>query len=89
MPEGEVFLGVRPEDLLISAQKSNTSVFEADVYVVEPMGPTVMVDLRTGEQALKSIISSTTGLVAGNKVWVGFEDDKIHIFDENTEVALS
>ena len=87
--DGEVFLGVRPEDLLISQQPSNISVFEAEVYVVEPMGPTVMVDLRIDEYALKSVTSSTATLAAGDKVWIGFQPDKIHIFDAKTEEALA
>ncbi len=89
IPEGEIFLGVRPEDILLSAQRSGSSVFEADVYVVEPMGPTVMVDIRTGDHTLKSIISATVGIAAGSRVWVGFQPEKIHIFDSKTEMALS
>ncbi len=87
--EGEVLLGVRPEDLLISQQASNISVFEAEVYVVEPMGPSVMVDFRIDESALKSVTSSKLALAAGDKVWIGFQPEKIHIFDAKTEEALA
>ncbi|HIQ30458.1 MAG TPA: ABC transporter ATP-binding protein [Candidatus Caldiarchaeum subterraneum] len=81
---GEVYIGVRPEDILLSTSSSGDSVFESEIYVVEPMGANMIIDLKLGGDIIKAVIPSTTGFYAGTRVWVGFRRDKIHIFDAKT-----
>jgi len=84
----EVLLGVRPEDLHIYPTHTPDSVFEADVYVVEPMGPNMVVDLKIGDYLLKSVTPSLLHLSTGQRIWVGFSPDRIHLFDAKGETAI-
>ena len=85
----KVIIGFRPEHMIVSDEKVPNSVFQADLYVVEPMGSSFIVDLRAGEYLIKAIVPPTTKLPPpGEKVWAGFPPDKLHIFDAKTEKAL-
>ena len=85
----EVSMGIRPEDLEISKERDSESVLQAEVYVVESMGPNVLVDLRMGEQSLKCICGSSTGVRGGERVWIGFKDSSVHLFDAQSEEAIA
>ena len=85
----EVSIGIRPEDLEISKERDSESVLQAEVYVVESMGPNVLVDLRMGEQSLKCICGSSTGVRGGERVWIGFKDSSVHLFDAQSEEAIA
>jgi ABC-type sugar transport system ATPase subunit len=73
----------------LSMDRTPDSVFQADVYVVEPMGSSYIVDLKAGEYLLKAITPAVTRLPPiGGKVWAGFMLEKIHIFDAKTERTI-
>ncbi|MCD6421654.1 MAG: hypothetical protein J7L17_04530 [Thaumarchaeota archaeon] len=75
--------------MILSIEKQPESVFQADVYVIEPMGSNYIVDLKAGEYLLKAIVPITTKLPGlGGKVWVGFIPEKTHLFDAKTEMAI-
>jgi multiple sugar transport system ATP-binding protein len=84
----EVVLGVRPEDTLLQADGPRGDAVEAEVYVLEPLGSHIIVDLKIGENMFKA--ESPEGLLAniGDKVWVSFRRNKLHIFDKKTEKAI-
>ncbi len=83
----EAFLGVRPEDIRITLEKAGSSVFQSEVYVVEHQGANLVVDLKIDSEIIKAI-TSPLPLQIGQKVWVGFEESKIHIYDGKTERLL-
>src|SRR5438445_6149982 len=85
----EVSIGIRPEDLEISKERDSESVLQAEVYVVESMGPNVLVDLRMGEQSLKCICGSSTGVRGGERVWIGFKDSSVRLFDAQSEEVIT
>ena len=85
----EVMIGFRPEHMLLSREKQANSVFQADVYVIEPMGSRIIVDLKAGEYLLKAVAPPTAEIPPpGQKVWVGFPVERLHVFDAKTEVTL-
>lgn len=85
----KVVLGFRPEDVSLSMEETPESVFQADLYVVEPMGSYIIVDLKIRGYLLKAVISPTEKLPSiGEKVWVSFHPDKLHIFDSKTEQLI-
>jgi len=84
-----VVIGFRPEHMILSKDKIPDAIFQADLYVIEPMGSNLIVDLRAGEYLLKAVVPPTVELPPlGEKVWVGFSIDRIHLFDAKTELAL-
>ena len=85
----EVMIGFRPEHMLLSREKQANSVFQADVYVIEPMGSRIIVDLKAGDYLLKAVTPPTAEIPPpGQKVWVGFPAERLHVFDSKTEVTL-
>ncbi|MBP1910911.1 tungstate ABC transporter ATP-binding protein WtpC [Thermococcus stetteri] len=84
---GRVRVGVRPEDIVLSAEPLKSSMrntFEAVVEGVEELGPLVRVRLRAGNTELSAFITRSSvfelGLEAGKKVWVGFKASAVHVF---------
>jgi len=85
----KVVIGFRPEHMVVSEEKGPNSVFQADLYVIEPMGSNFIVDLRVGQYLIKAIVPPTVKLPPlGEKVWAGFPAERLHIFDAKTEKAL-
>ena len=82
-----VQVGVHAEDLRISLDKMGGQEFQSEVYIVEPTGPNVVVDLKAGEIILKAV-SILTNLKLGDKLWVSFPAEKMHIYDAKTEQIL-
>jgi multiple sugar transport system ATP-binding protein len=82
----ELVIGVRPEDISILREKHSVNAIQAEVYAMEPLGKEVIVDLKVGDDLLKSISSylECSDLKIGDKVWLMFDETKIHIFDKKT-----
>ncbi len=83
-----VLLGVRPEDLRISLPKEQFSIFQSEVYVLEPLGPQNVVDLKLGGTILKAVTPSSLKLDIGQSLWVGWDPATIHIFDSTSGQLL-
>jgi len=84
---GKVRVGIRPEDIVISARPLRSSIrntFEAVVEGVEELGPLVRVRLKAGGMELSAFVTRSSvfelGLETGKKVWVGFKASAIHVF---------
>jgi len=84
----DVTLGVRPEDFLLSPTKTADSIFEAEIYVVEPLGANTVVDLKIGSEMLKIVTSGNFKGSVGQKLWVGFPDESVHVFDTSSGRAI-
>ena len=85
---GEVALGVRPEDTVVQEDRPRGEAVEAEVYVLEPLGAQIVVDLKIGENILKAETHEGFAASVGDKVWVSFRRNKLHIFDKKTEKVI-
>ncbi len=83
----EVYLGIHPEDLKISTSPTAETIFEADVYLVEPVGANILVDIKVDGSIFKAISPPLT-LNLGQKVYASFPDSKAHVFDAKTEQLI-
>ncbi|MFA6948439.1 MAG: sn-glycerol-3-phosphate ABC transporter ATP-binding protein UgpC [Eubacteriales bacterium] len=84
----EVIAGIRPECLHDDPQYLSTyadATFEADIEVTELMGAEIYQYLVCEEQNLISRVSSRSTARAGDHVKVAVENNRIHIFDKDTE----
>jgi len=61
---------------------------EATVVHIEPLGKESNVHLEAGGNPLVAIRSSTQDLRVGDKVWLSFDEEKIHVFDQKSGEAL-
>jgi multiple sugar transport system ATP-binding protein len=80
-------LGVRPEAVKITQQKSETR-FEAEVLFVEHFGSMNIVNLQKGKRIFKARTNPIEKIAAGTKVWAEFEDARIMFFDEATGASI-
>lgn len=83
----ELMLGVRPEDILVRGE-GLSGAFEAEAYAMEPLGRDVIVNLRLNDIIIKMMTTPAFRAGIGERVWVGFDLDKMHLFDMKTEEAI-
>jgi multiple sugar transport system ATP-binding protein len=76
----------RPEDLAIV--ESDRDAIQADIYVVEPIGESTIVDLKIGRYLAKARAPAGFKKEIGEKVFVRIAGDQIHLFDKRNEKAL-
>lgn len=86
----DVLLGVRPHDLVVSAQADGSQglSLSGTVSVVEPLGPETLVHLDIGGA---SVIASAPGKIipkAGEHVTVSALAGSLYLFDSKSERAL-
>jgi multiple sugar transport system ATP-binding protein len=84
---GEVVLGVRPEHVTISPNPI-ANALPAEVYVVEDLGNELLVDVRVdGQQAVARIAGGEAPAI-GDRVWLSFPPDQVHLFDPESELHV-
>ncbi len=83
----EVILGIRPEDIAVTKKRQPGSI-EASVYVVEPIGDSVIVDANVGENLVKARADASFMAEIEEKVHLTFNQGKIHVFDKKQQTAI-
>jgi multiple sugar transport system ATP-binding protein len=84
----ELVLGARPEDLTVVKGKLGKEEIPAEIYVVEPVGESTIVDLKVGKYLVKARAPIGFKGEIGEKVGVTIAREKIHIFDKKTDQLL-
>jgi multiple sugar transport system ATP-binding protein len=88
-----LILGVHPEDVLVSSEHTSGSI-AAEVYSFEPLGAETIVDIFLGkdEESKDVIVKARTAptheVRLGQRVWIGFVPERIHLFDKDTGEAI-
>jgi ABC-type sugar transport system ATPase subunit len=87
-----VILGVRPEDIALFREDGARRV-PAEVYVTEPQGHEIIVDLLFGDEILRARQDRETGLGESlninDAVFVEFDLARSHIFDRDSGLCLT
>jgi multiple sugar transport system ATP-binding protein len=83
----EVILGIRPEDISVAKKRQPGSI-EASVYVLEPIGDSVIVDANVGENLVKARADASFMAEIEEKVYLTFNQSKIHVFDKKQQTAI-
>ncbi len=83
---GGVILGVRPNEMAI--EPGGGGLFDAEVYVFEPLGTEAVATLSLEETRLKVVCPWEMKLKIGERVGVSFNLNKVHLFDLQTREAL-
>ena len=87
----EVILGIRPEDLhdedtFLASYPD--AVIEADVEVTEMLGAETYLYLKVEDTNFTARVNPRSTAAPGDKIKIGLDVNKIHIFDKETEVAI-
>lgn len=83
----DTILGVRPESFIISREKTGQEDFQGEVYVTEPLGEDMIVDVTVLHDQLKLKTSVDFDIGMGDTVWLGVKKEKIHLFNRKNEMA--
>ena len=87
-PGGDLVVGLRPEDISLRPVPSDDTV-AAEVYLVEPLGSEVIVNVRVGDHLLKVRIAPDERPQMGQTVHLGAVASGVRIFDRETGVSVS
>ncbi|MEM2122937.1 MAG: ABC transporter ATP-binding protein [Candidatus Bathyarchaeia archaeon] len=84
----EFLLGVRPSDIIVRKVRDKKDDIEASLFVKEPMGVDLVLDLEVDTLLIKAKVDQTMKVDVGEKVWINIPKNKIHLFDKQTEKSI-
>lgn len=88
--DGRVKVGIRPENLSVSMNANGGQSIPSTIYITEPLGEDIIVDLRVGEDRV--VAKTRVGEALGgldDKAYLSFDPAKLHIFDQETGRAIA
>jgi multiple sugar transport system ATP-binding protein len=85
---GEVVMGARHSTMRLHREKHPGAV-EGRVYTVEPTGDVTFVHVYLGSSIIVASVAPDVRLAPDDKVWIEFDQRKLHLFDGATEQALA
>ena len=78
---GAGLLGVRPQDLEVHSEPRASAV-PATATLIQLVGSEKLVDLAFGTAGrLTAQVKADAAVAAGNRVWVGFDPARLHLFE--------
>ncbi len=86
-----VIMGIRPEDLHDNEDRINKlpdGIIEANVEVTELMGAEIYLYVNCEGASLVARVEPTSKAHAGDTIKMAFDNDRIHLFDKETEQAI-
>jgi len=82
-------LGVRPEDLRVANGSDPAELsFDAEVEVVEQLGPEILLDSRVGTDTVVASVEPTVRVKVHDKLRLAINPDRLHFFDAESEAAI-
>jgi multiple sugar transport system ATP-binding protein len=84
----QVELGIRPQDIQIERSAGDRYPIAAETYVWEPQGDKSQVVVRVNGQHLDVEAGEDFVSQSGERVWLRFDTDRIHLFDMVTGESL-
>jgi multiple sugar transport system ATP-binding protein len=90
--EKEVVMGIRPEDIKdeeVFINQFPESVIQADVEVTELLGAEVNMYIICAGQQMTAIVNPRTTAKAGDTIKMALDVQRIHVFDKDTEQAIT
>jgi len=84
----DLTLGIRSENVHLYLEERPDSI-QVPVHVCEPLGDEIIYGLRVGENIALAKTPPTFHLEMESKVWMHFDQSRMHVFDKNTEKTIS
>ncbi|HET6862445.1 MAG TPA: ABC transporter ATP-binding protein [Pyrinomonadaceae bacterium] len=81
---GQVVIGIRPEDISITTERSTVESLAAQVYVTELLGNETFVFLMVAGNRLIARTAPDFRADDETPVWLSFAQEKFHFFDSRT-----
>ena len=83
----QAVLGVRPEDLSLADADAADAV-EATVTVTEPLGDSLLLECRVGDETVRVQASPRSDAEPGDSVALTHDPERLHLFDRETGGAV-
>jgi multiple sugar transport system ATP-binding protein len=84
-----VILGIRPEDLRVTAPGDAPDFsFDAVVDVMEPLGAEILLNTTAGGQSVVARVDPSTRTRPHERIRLAFVPERIHFFDAATEAVI-
>jgi multiple sugar transport system ATP-binding protein len=80
----DVLLGIRPEDVLPSADGQ----LVGEVDLVEPLGRDDLLSIRSGDTQINALAPAAARIASGSQVRLKVDPERIHLFDPATDSSL-
>jgi len=88
-PDGEIFLGIRPEHIQNGVAAKDCPVrFEATVDLIEPMGSDTQVWASSNGQQIRFRMDGQADVAEGDTVPIGFDPSRLSLFDQKSEMRI-
>ncbi len=88
-PSRRLVVGIRPEHLHeAKASGDGHSLVDAEVELVEPIGHAAILHARTTEGMLVAVVKMEKLPAAGSRIRLGFDPERVHLFDAESELRL-
>ena len=89
LPNTNAWLGIRPEHIQSGANTKGCSfVGDATIEIVDPMGSDTLVWASLAGQSIRVRTEGQSSLKVGETLKIGFNADKLSIFDTDTELRV-
>ena len=86
--EFDVTLGIRPEQITISRERSDSNWVESKVYSGMPAGSETLVSVRVGKDMVTIKELGSTHYNGDETVYLGFNPKKVNVFDSKSEELI-
>jgi multiple sugar transport system ATP-binding protein len=87
--DGEVAMGIRPEDLRIASASDPAGLcFDVVVEVVEKLGSEILLDVQVGGRMMVAAVEPSVRAKPGDRLRLALNPDRLHFFDSATEMAI-
>ncbi|WP_306261194.1 ABC transporter ATP-binding protein [Pararhizobium sp. IMCC21322] len=82
-------LGIRPEAFILAKADSTADAFTAKIDFLEPLGSDTLVFLHVGDVEVIARLPPLEHLREGNEITLALDSPKLHLFDADTEQAIT
>jgi multiple sugar transport system ATP-binding protein len=86
--ERPVELGIRPESFELFQKEPSKFDIAGKIYITEPLGEDVIIDITIGEDMVKAKIPVGGGYEIDEPIWLKIKFEHIHIFDGESGRSL-
>ena len=86
LSEGEYIMGIRPEHIRVA--NSDKADLEGEVFVIEPLGKEVQLDIKSGEHRIRVLVPGDYRANIGDKIRMSVDRKHILLFDKKSGKLL-
>ena len=84
----KVHIGIRPEDIEVSAGQVDGAVCKGEVYLLESLGDSMIVDIKVGNSIIRAKEKADFRAQIGDQVSLRFNERRLALFDFDTGAAI-